>query len=103
MTLSSIASKLRALRDLADNPGATEAERLNAAEKYETILHKYHLDASELELREEGVAHVTVELDPRGNSFVTGQLMAMGIARFTKCRTWMSERAPTQPQRSPAQ
>ena len=90
MSLSSIASKLRALQALAESPGATEHERLRAAEKYEELLAKYHLDASELELREEGTDHCEVTFGTRGNGFATATRLASAVGKFTDCKCWLS-------------
>lgn len=85
MTLSSIASKLRALRALAEAASATEGERVAAAEAYERLLHKYHLDASELDLQAEGATHITLNV---GAQFDAAFRMAGSIGKFTRCKTW---------------
>lgn len=89
---SSMAEKLRALRALAEGHGGTEAERLAAAEAYERLLRKYHLDASEIELRAEGASHIALDV---GNQYDMAFRMGGAIARFTKCRWWGQPRTET--------
>ncbi len=88
--LSGIANKLRALRAIAqDGSGATEHERLTAAAMYADLLEKTHMDASELELREEGTMHVKVEFGLTGNAFLIAQSLNKAIGLFTRCKPWM--------------
>ena len=91
--LSSIANKLRALRAIAEEgSGATENERLNAAKLYAELLEKTHMDASELELREEGTRLASVEFGTRSNAITAVRGMATGIAKFTSCKCWADYR-----------
>jgi hypothetical protein len=92
MTLSSIAHKLRALRAKAEDSGSPQPERDSAMAKYEELLRKYHLDASELEIREEGTGHIIVTLDTRGNSWAIGARLQRQIGKFTETRTWVNSR-----------
>ncbi len=94
--LSSIATKLRALRNVTQENGATEAEALSAAAKYEELLAKYHLDATDLEIREEGTALVKINWGSavRSNAFNISRYIGPGIAAFTHCKCWHQMGAP---------
>lgn len=93
MTLSSIATKLRALRAVAENAGATQGERDNALSLYEELLRKYHLDASELDLRAEGTEYIRIQFDPGSIGFAVANEISNGVAKFAKCKIWQGSRS----------
>ena len=86
--LSSIASKLRALRQVTQENGATEAEALNAAAKYDELMQKYRLDETELDVKAEGTEHVRIDWPASGNGYDIALWLGVNIGRFTNCKTW---------------
>lgn len=77
-----IALKIKALLAKTTESGCTEAEALEAAAKAAELLHKYQLDLSELDLREEGTAEAAVEYDDLARA------LAGMVAKYCECKVW---------------
>lgn len=96
MSKSSIAEKLRALRNITIENGATEAEALNAANAYVRLRDKYQLDASEIDLRAEGAEFVEIPLLTPLDTEVFLNLTS-GLTRYTHCKVWRGAPRGTAP------
>lgn len=87
-----IATTIRALRAVTPDRGATEAESLAAAAKIAELLHKYQLQASEVELRAEGTSKLVLQFPSgqKGFEWTIAFGLATPVAKYTNVRIWGS-------------
>jgi len=84
----SILAKIRALMAKTPENGCTEAEAKAAAAMVDTLLEKYEIDLDEVALRKQEFTQAEIMngwLHPVGQA-------ATGIAKFTDCKCWISEK-----------
>lgn len=84
-----MAKKIRSLLSLADDPSATEAEALNAAQKAKALLDKYQMELGAVELLEEGFVE-EVSNTHRMESWQIHELLAGSIAKYTETKSFNS-------------
>lgn len=82
-----IKRKILALMAKTTENGCTEEEAMAAAEMVQSMLHKYQLDLSEIEIRESKVIQGAYDTGLRGNTPLEWTVSA--IAFFTDCKAWI--------------
>jgi hypothetical protein len=83
----SVITKVRALRAITVENGATEAEAQSAAAKVDQLLRDYEINLSETEVRQMECIKVMVSLPKAGKQApINNGLLA--IARFCDCKVW---------------
>lgn len=90
--MSNHRARIEALQRLADDPNATEPERLLAASKVRELIEKYQIDLGTALVQEEGLTQVSLDLAPwwtreATRLHLTGAL-AKAVAAYCTVRGW---------------
>lgn len=83
--IKNVTRKIKALLAKTVESGATEAEAMSAFTKAHELLNEYQLSLSDLDIREEGTAHIEKDMD------IIAQRMSTKVGRYCECKVWKSD------------